>query len=77
MTPKHPKTAKFVRDGLFSDLKSFSQLEKRISKIKLEKERGDAFEVFAEAYLATQPIMQAKEVWPFDVAPRNPKNSSG
>ena len=27
-------------------------------------ERGDAFEVFVEAYLATQKISQAREIWP-------------
>jgi predicted helicase len=34
-----------------------------------KQERGDAFEVFAEAYLATQAIAQAKQVFPYDVIP--------
>jgi predicted helicase len=58
--PKHPATAKYVRSGIFKDLKSFRDLEKRISKLPTTKEEGDAFEVFAEAYLATQKISGAK-----------------
>ena len=71
--PKHTKTNYFLRSGLFDNLESFSDLEKRISELPTEKERGDAFEVFAEAYLATQTIMQAKEVWPFDKIPATVK----
>ena len=67
---KHSKTRHFVQAGLFNNLRIFSILERRISKLKTEKERGDAFEVFTEAYLATQPIMQTKEVWPFENIPR-------
>ncbi len=66
---KHSQSNKFTAAGTFSGLKSFSELEARISALPLEKERGDAFEVFAEAYLATQPICQAKEVWPQNSAP--------
>ena len=33
------------------------------------RDRGDAFEVFAEAYLATQKINEAREVWPFESIP--------
>jgi predicted helicase len=32
-------------------------------------DRGDAFEVFAEAYLATQKLVGAEEVWPADQVP--------
>ena len=66
---KHSQSAKFTVTGIFNGLKSFKELEARISALPLEKERGDAFEVFAEAYLATQPICQAKEVWPQNSAP--------
>ena len=69
MRPKHLQTARFVRTGLFDNLKEFPDLEKRISALPIEKEMGDAFEVFAEAYLATQTIMQAKKVWPFGKIP--------
>ncbi|MCX5785799.1 MAG: DEAD/DEAH box helicase family protein [Elusimicrobia bacterium] len=66
---KHLQSVKFTATGIFNGLKSFSELEARISALPSEKERGDAFEVFAEAYLATQPICQAKEVWPQTSAP--------
>ena len=50
MRPKHPAAARFVRDGLFEGLTSFAELEQRISTVpETNKERGDAFEVFAEA----------------------------
>ena len=55
--------------GLFRGLSSFSELEERISALPTTLERGDAFEVFAEAYLATQKIVQAEEVWPFGKIP--------
>jgi len=66
---KHSLSAKFTATGIFNGLKCFNELEARIAALPLEKERGDAFEVFAEAYLATQPICQAKEVWPQTSAP--------
>lgn len=45
---KHSRAARFIKTGIFNGLNSFSELEKRISALPLEKERGDAFEVFAE-----------------------------
>ena len=66
MTPKHEKANYFLKSGLFDNLHKYSALGKRISKLETDKERGDAFEVFAEACLATQAIMQVKEVFPFD-----------
>ena len=66
---KHSQSTKFTAINIFNGLKSFNELEARISALPLEKERGDAFEVFAEAYLATQPICQTKEVWPQNSAP--------
>lgn len=39
------------------------------SKLSTNNERGNAFEIFAEAYLATQKIVQAKEVWPGNSIP--------
>ncbi len=55
--------------GFFKGLNSFSDLEARISALPGNKERGDAFEIFAEAYLATQKITLAQEVWPFETIP--------
>jgi len=67
--PKHPKARSFLQKRLFHGLSSFSELESRISSLPTKKDRGNAFEVFAEAYLATQPGAQAKEVWPFATIP--------
>ncbi|MCX5734392.1 MAG: Helicase associated domain protein [candidate division NC10 bacterium] len=67
--PRHPDARRFVEAGLFSELATFRELERRISALPSERERGKAFEVFAEAYLATQAVIQAEEVWPFAVTP--------
>jgi hypothetical protein len=67
--PKHPNVHHYLKINLFSDLSCFEGLEERISNLKTPKERGEAFEVFAEAYLATQPFVQAKKVWPFQAIP--------
>ena len=64
MPARHHYSSTVIRTGLFKGLTSFSELEQRISSLPSNKERGDAFEVFAEAYLATQKITQAAEVWP-------------
>ena len=50
--------------GLFDAIGTFGELENRISALPTNQDRGDAFEVFAEAYLATQKIVAAEEVWP-------------
>ncbi|MDO9227910.1 MAG: Helicase associated domain protein [Pseudomonadota bacterium] len=69
MKSKHPAATRCLNIGLFDDLTTFSDIEARISALPTTKEIGDAFEVFAEAYLATQKIAQAQEVWPFDAIP--------
>ncbi len=76
MKPQHKKSHFFYTKGLFTALNSFSELENRISKLPIE-ERGDAFEVFAEAYFNTQKIHQAKEVWPDSVVPQTLRNQLG
>ena len=63
-SPTHPKATLYLQSGLFDGLKSFRELEARISALATAKERGDAFEVFAEAYLATVAVEKAKQVWP-------------
>ena len=55
--------------GLFTGLESFADLEARIAALPTQQDRGDAFEVFAEAYLATQKLVGAEEVWPADQVP--------
>ncbi len=69
MQPKHHKTIYFLRTGLFENLSSFAELEKRISNLPTTVDVGDAFEVFAEAYFFTQKIEQAEDVWPFKSVP--------
>lgn len=69
MIPKHPKAQFFVKNGLFKHLKSFHELEGRVSNIEGDKLRGDAFEVFVEAYLATQRKYEVREIWPNEIIP--------
>ena len=76
MKSKHLKTKKFVDLGLFQDLQNFNQLENRISKLPVH-ERGDAFEVFAEAYFATQKLSQAAEIWPDKAIPVSLRDNLG
>lgn len=45
-------------------MSAFRELEGKIAALPTEQERGAAFEVFTEAWLATQRIPQAREVWP-------------
>jgi superfamily II DNA or RNA helicase len=67
--PLHSKAKDFARSGLFAGVTSFEELEKRIAAIPENKGKGDAFEVFAEAYLATQRKHDAKQVWPLSATP--------
>jgi superfamily II DNA or RNA helicase len=67
--PLHPKAKEFAKNGLFAGLSSFEDLEKRIAAIPENKGKGDAFEVFAEAYLATQRKHDAHQVWPLNATP--------
>ena len=46
-------------------------MEGRISRLAKKGERGDAFEVFAEAYLATVAVEKAKHVWPGATVPHS------
>ena len=60
-SPKHKQAYYFFNKGLFANLSSFVELENRISGLP-EMDRGNAFEVFAEAYFKTQNIDQVKEI---------------
>ena len=71
--PRHARAPYFLKSKLFDDLNEFAELEARIKALPTKKERGDAFEVFAEAYLAIQKTTPAKEVWPFDSIPESVK----
>ena len=68
-TARHPKATYFVQRNLFSGLTTFAELERRIAALPEEKDRGDAFEVFAEAYLVTQRKYDAAQVWPHGSIP--------
>jgi predicted helicase len=67
--PRHSRTRNFVASRLFEGLESFLDLEARIATLPTQQNRGDAFEVFAEAYLATQKLAGALEVWPANQVP--------
>ena len=49
--------------GLYRELRSFRELETRIAALPEELDRGDAFEVFTEAYLSTTRVFQVAELW--------------
>ena len=65
MPSKHANAGRLVQRGLYDDLRSFTELEERISALGDENTKivGDAFEVFVEGYLATHQKMQAETVW--------------
>lgn len=75
MASKHNATHRLLAIGLFDGLNAFSELETRLSALPTNKERGDAFEIFAEAYFATQRIALAREVWPFEAIPLEQRRS--
>jgi superfamily II DNA or RNA helicase len=63
MNALNAKAAYWIRQGIFDDLRSFDAFEDRVNKIPEEKDRGDAFEIFIEGYLATQTITQRVNHW--------------
>jgi predicted helicase len=65
MTSKHTNAGLLIRRGLYDNLHSFAELEKRISTLGDENSKavGDAFEIFVEGYLATHQKLQAEAVW--------------
>ena len=67
--PFHPTAREFFESGLYSGLSTFGELEGRISALGENKTKGDAFEVFAEAYLVTQRKHDADTVWPHGAIP--------
>ena len=63
-SPTHSKSQACLQSGIFDELESFRELETRIVALPTAQERGAAFEVFAEAYLAVLAVDKAKAVWP-------------
>jgi hypothetical protein len=57
--PCHDRASAYARSGLFKGRDSFADLESRIEQLPTEQGRGAAFEVFVEAYLSTDEIVQA------------------
>src|SRR5262249_44015784 len=65
MPSKHVKARLLIERGLYDDLQSFTELERRITNLGGENTKvvGDAFEVFIEGYLATHQKLQVETVW--------------
>ena len=65
MTSKHAQAPVLISQGVFDSVKTFRDFEQRVSALfdTNTKAQGDAFEIFVEAYLATQPILQCQETW--------------
>ncbi len=76
-TPLHTKAVEYQKLGIFAGIRHFSELERRIEALNDEQQRGDAFEVFAEAYLATQRPYDAHAIWPQSAAPVSMLQSLG
>jgi len=53
---------------MFHNLKSFQELESRIEQLPTNQDKGDALEVFAQAYLAIQRD-EVEAIWEFDDIP--------
>jgi hypothetical protein len=66
---RHSNAGRFVQQRLFAGLSAFVELDRRLADLPDEKSRGDAFEVFTEAYLATQRKHDAETVWPLSSVP--------
>jgi hypothetical protein len=68
MNSRDLKAAKFL--DLFRDLKSLEDLQKCICSLQDNSDEGRAFEVFAEAYLATQrKDLDPEQLWPQGTEP--------
>ena len=59
----HYRAAHWLQLGIFDNLQSFGEFERRVNSVVAEKDRGDIFEIFVEAFLATQSITQRVRHW--------------
>lgn len=66
---RHPWARSNLVTQVLREAATFQEIESRIAALPTERERGAVFEVFAEAWLATQGIPRAREVWPGDSVP--------
>ena len=62
MSSQHPRQHT-LPDGLFRGLSSFRELEDKIARLPEPLERGDALEIFVEAYLWLTNIYQVQDLW--------------
>ncbi len=60
---------RLVADQLVGEVTSFSVIDQIIQKLPTTKERGDAFEIFAEAMLACDPVRQVKNTYRMENLP--------
>jgi superfamily II DNA or RNA helicase len=60
---KNANIGKWSQSGIFNGPSSFLDFESRVNQLAEEKDRGDAFEIFIEGYLATQAIAQSRQHW--------------
>ena len=65
--PKHRAAARYKH--VVKGAHTFREVEARIEQIEEEKSKGDAFEVFSEAYVATQLQTEYQEFWPWGTVP--------
>jgi superfamily II DNA or RNA helicase len=63
MSSHHPRASALLARGVYRHLSSFREFESRVATLSEELERGDAFEIFIEAYIHTTPLFQAADVW--------------
>jgi len=65
MASKHSQAPFLTSKGIFDSIKTFKDFEQRVAALfdTNTKAQGDAFEIFVEAYLHTQPITQCAETW--------------
>lgn len=60
--PRHHQATAHPRSRLFNGPSAFSALERRIGQLPIEKERGDACEVFVQGHPNTDETAQADEI---------------
>ena len=74
-SPLHQYSDYFREIGLFNKINKFSELENRIKKLDkipgrtLDQTKGDAFEVFTEAFLNITNKFHIKKVYPTGKVP--------
>lgn len=68
-------TSKFIQ--FVENVDSWNQLEKKISLLPTEKERGDVFEIFAKYFLILQPEYNFENVWFANEAPQESQEHLG